>query len=310
MPYLNRVAPVSWNIRASETRSAERLLEIDAETFRSHFNRKPFLFRHNLSRHPLFDLDRLAALAKDNLRRVDYNAGNVPVSLPDWQLTPQNGLSAEETIRRIEQCASWMVLKRVEFDPRQRSLLDLCLNEIAPLSEPIEPGMFEREGSIFVASPGSVTPYHMDHEINFLLQIRGSKMISVFSAEDREVLAEQDLEEYFAGSTIYRNMLFPEKHQNRAMLFELKEGYGIHIPTTYPHWVRNGDNVSISYSVSFKTPASLRRGGIYRVNAGLRKMGLHPSPYGQSRFRDSVKYLALRALNRTQQWLGKAPAND
>jgi len=52
--------------------------------------------------------------------------------------------------------------------------------------------MCEREAAIFVTSPGSVTPYHMDKEINFLLQIRGTKTISVFSASDREVLSESN----------------------------------------------------------------------------------------------------------------------
>ena len=39
-------------------------LKIDADTFRSHFNLRPFLFSHNLSRHPLVQLPRLVKLAK------------------------------------------------------------------------------------------------------------------------------------------------------------------------------------------------------------------------------------------------------
>ena len=32
-----------------------------------------------------------------------------------------------------------------------------------------------REAFIFISSPNTVTPYHMDPEYNFLLQIRGTK---------------------------------------------------------------------------------------------------------------------------------------
>jgi len=279
-----------------------RSLEIDPETFRTHFNRKPFLFRHHVSDHSLFKLPRLAELTRTLPPSiVEYNAGNIPVSLPDWERTPYTGLSAEETVRCIEECGSWMVLKRAEAARECLSLLNRCLDEIEPLSERIEPGMCERQGAIFVTSPSSITPYHMDHEINFLLQIRGTKTISVFSASDREVLSEQELEEHFSGPAIHRNMAFVERYQERARVFELREGYGIHIPTTDPHWVKNGDCVSVSFSASFKTRASLRRGAIYSLNGQLRKTGLDPAPYGQSALRDSIKYQAFRMLNRVRR---------
>jgi hypothetical protein len=67
---------------------------------------------------------------------VEYNAGDIPINVtPDR--TPRNGLSAAETIRRIAQCKSWMVLKYVEHDPDYRALLHQCLTEVARHSEPI-----------------------------------------------------------------------------------------------------------------------------------------------------------------------------
>src|SRR6267142_5609735 len=188
------VARSSGSTSAGERAAVGRFLDIDPETFRTHFNRKPFLFRHHLCDHPLFRLPNLADLARTLPPGiVEYNAGKIPVSLPDQENTPYTGLSAEETVRRIEECSSWMVLKRAEADPECLDVLNRCLDEIQPLSEPIEPGMCEREAAIFVTSPGSITPYHMDKEINFLLQIRGSKTIRVFCASDREVLSEVEL---------------------------------------------------------------------------------------------------------------------
>ena len=46
----------------------------------------------------------------DKLVRIEYNAGNLSVS-QDPALTPMNGLSISETLRRIEECESWMALK-------------------------------------------------------------------------------------------------------------------------------------------------------------------------------------------------------
>ena len=286
-----------------------RFLTIDAETFRTHFNRRPFLFRHRLAGHPFFSLSHLAELAQALPPGiVEYNAGNIPVSLPDWENTPYTGLSAEETVRRIEECGSWIVLKRAEHDRGCRDVLDACLDEIAPMSERIEPGMCAREAAVFVTSPGSVTPYHIDHEINFLIQIRGRKTIHVFSASDREVLSEEDLEKHFSGPAIHRNLPLAERHLGRAQIFELEQGYGLHIPTTDPHWVKNGDGVSISFSAGFKTRASLRRGKIYRLNDRLRKLGLRPSPYGRSAVRDALKHQLSRLLSRSEKWLQTRPS--
>src|SRR5437764_12681171 len=183
-------------------------LKIDADTFRSHFNLRPFLFSHNLSRHPLFQLPRLVKLA-EVLRRsdVDYTAGGSPVSRPNRQDAPHPGLTAEETIHNTAEICSWMELKRAEQCPDFKRLLDACLDEIAPLSEPIEPGMCEREAAVFVSSPGSVTPYHMDHEINFLLQLRGAQTVSVFNADDAAVLPTEDMAPQ--QSQVHLDVTFP-----------------------------------------------------------------------------------------------------
>lgn len=276
-------------------------LEIDADTFRQHFNRRPFLFSHRLTSHPLFELGRLAELAKQlHGRWIECNDGRLPVSVPDQADIAYTGLTTEESIRRAHEVCSWLVLKRTEQHPEYARLMDACLDEIGPLAEPLEPGMCEREACIFVSSAGSVTPYHMDHEINFLLQLRGTKTISVFNPDDREVLSERELEDYFCGPKMHRNMPFAESYQRRGQVFELREGLAVHIPTTAPHWVRNGGETSVSLSVSFKTRASLARGDVYRMNAALRRLGLKPTDWSGSQARDRVKLRAYRALRRFQ----------
>jgi len=266
---------------------------IDAETFRTHFNRKPFKIGHQLADHELFSLARLVELAQRlPIGRMEYNAGNLPVS-QDPRSTPSNGLSTEETIRRIEECQSWMVLKNVEVDPDYRELLDACLDAIRPYSEPLAPGMYQREGFIFISSPGSVTPFHIDPENNFLLQIRGTKEVTLFDAGDRTVLPESDIEAFFTGA--HRNLVYKDEYNGRGEKFDLLPGEGLHFPVIAPHWVQNGPAVSISFSITFRTADSESRAALYRLNSRLRQLGLRPSPVGRSPFRDALKVGILNA---------------
>ncbi len=158
--------------------SGSSLLELDRETFLSKLNREPFVVGHHLADHPLFALPRLVDLARRlPAEHVSYNSGDVPVTTGLYK-GPQTGLSIEETIRQIEECRSWMVLKFVEDDPEYRQLLDGCLDEVRSLSESVAPGMRKRQGFIFISSASSITPYHMDPEYNFLLQVRGKKRVT------------------------------------------------------------------------------------------------------------------------------------
>ncbi len=280
--------------------SQSRLLKIDQESFRANFNRRSFYVRHHLSGHPLFSLPNLVKLANRLPREfVKYGSGEVPVEAGLYNRT-RTGLSAEETIWRIEHCRSWMVIKFIEHDPEYRDLLNRCLDEVQLFSDPVDPGMNKREGFIFISSPSSLTPYHMDPEYNFLLQLRGSKQLYVFDSSDRAVLSEQEIEEFLASDS-ENNLTYKEANRNKAELFELTPGKGLHIPVTAPHWVQNGNEVSVSFSITFQTRASNHRTLVYKANSRLRKWGLNPSPYGRSRLSDAVKFYGWRAL-------GRAPA--
>ncbi len=291
-----------FGLATVKDRLSEPLLELDKEQFRAGFNRRPFTVGHRLADHPMFALPRLIELARRlPTEHVEYNAGNISVNM-DPDLTPRTGLSVEETIERIEERCSWMVLKYVEQDSVYRDLLNSCLDEIQELSEPLAPRMCRREGFIFISSPGSVTPYHLDPEYNFLLQVRGKKTVNIFDPSDRSILPEQELERYLNGG--HRNMVFKPEYQEKAMRFELTPGKGLHFPVNAPHWVQNGDEYSISFSITFRTPASERRTCVYSVNSYLRNRGITPEPFGRSPLKDSAKYLALRAVRRAKRAMG------
>ena len=64
---------------------------------------------------------------------------------------------------------------------------------------------------------------------------------------------------------------------------------------TAPHWVQNGDEVSISLSVTFRSESSVREAELYRLNKRLRALGIEPSPIGRTPSRDHAKYFIARA---------------
>ena len=97
---------------------------------------------------------------------------------------------------------------------------------------------------------------------------------------------------------------FKDEYQRKAFEFDLNPGDGLHFPLNWPHWIQNGDEVSISFSITFRTPQSERTSCIYSVNHELRKRGFNPTPYGNSALLDSAKFNAYRATRRAKSLLG------
>jgi len=281
--------------------NAARHLLLQPIEFENCFSRKPFLIGHQLCDHPLFQMDRILELSRRLPEScIEYNAGNLPVSI-DPALTPRNGLSVEETIRRIEECRSWMVLKYVERDPAYGQLLNECLEELRPYTEPITPGMTQPQAFVFVTSPRSVTPFHIDPEHNFLLQIRGSKEVRMLDGNNQEIVSESDLENFYSDRG--RNLKLTPSAEESGWTFPLQSGQGLHFPVTFPHWVRNGESVSVSFSITFRTPDLDRRRALYQANAGLRARGYHPWAVGKNTLRDNLIYTGFRLQRKFKELL-------
>lgn len=304
MPVLDVSRPASST--ATPSLVSGNHLHLNPVEFDECFSRKPFLIGHELCKHPLFSLDRLLETAqKLPPECIEYNAGNLPVSI-DPALTPRNGLSPEETIRRIQECRSWLVLKYVERDPDFAKLLEECLSEVRPYSEPITPGMTQPQAFVFITSPRSVTPYHIDPEHNFLLQVRGSKEIRMLDGRDKNIVSEEDLEQFYCDRG--RNLKLKPDHEQVGWTYQLQPGQGLHFPVTYPHWVRNGEEVSISFSITFRTPDLDRRRALYQMNDALRQKGQQPRPVGESPWADQFNYMKFRAQRKLAGLFGHKPA--
>lgn len=283
---------------------AGQWLNVPEELVRADFDRRPFLIRHELGEHPLLKLPRIIELAQVlPASSVEYNAGDLPVNQhPDR--TPRTGLSIADTLYGIEQCRSWMVLKHIEQDAQYAALVDQCLDQFAPALRGRISGMHTRHGFIFVSSPGAVTPFHVDYEYNFLLQIRGGKCITIFDGNDRELMSEPVREAMVGGA--HRNLEYRDEFAAKGMAFELAPGLGVHVPLTAPHWVKVRDEVSISLSITFMSNESDRVRGAHSANAMLRKLGWNPLQVGTSPMLDSAKHTVHRIIRKLRRVTARA----
>jgi hypothetical protein len=276
------------------------VFECDKIEFRELFDRRSFEFSHHLSGHPLFELPRLIELSKklSETGGVYYDAGEIDVG-QRWEDCPSGSLSVDETIRRIRDAGAWIILRRAEEDPEYRVILDHCMSEIRGLlGRDLSTEMKVQNAIIFITSPNRISTYHIDRECNWILQIHGEKDISIFDKNDREVLPEEEIERFW---TVDNNAaVYKDQYQNRATVYHLAPGRAVHVPVNAPHWVKNDNNISVTLSVNFQFRDSFRA-DLYRANYYLRKIGLSPTPPGNSRLRDHLKrsvYSRARSLRR------------
>jgi hypothetical protein len=289
--------------------SDRRYVKVDEAVVREHFNRHPFTFKHDLATHPQLQLDALCKLAhRLPAAEVLHWSGKIPIdaNIDTASRTHSTGLSLQETFDRLEDAGSYVLIRNAQLDPTFNRLVDEILNEIAEITDPIEPGMCQRIAYMFIASPRSVTPYHMDRDTNFHFNVRGTKWISIWDPLDRVVLPETGLESLFADWNAPRPA-YSQDYEPRARVFELHTGDGVHHPFTAPHAIRYGDEVAASFTVTFNTRATNRRAAAHFVNHALRRVGLPPSPVGRSVARDELKFAALNLYRRAKSVVKPSP---
>lgn len=290
---------------------ADRLLQLDEDHFTAYFDRYPFKIAHNLCGHPLLQLPRLIELARSLGHPILYFRGDHAINQVDDQSGEKRtfmdrklarpDLSPVETLAQIESCRAWMQLRDVGADPQYAALLASIIEEFRGPSERVASGLSAPRADIFVTSPGSTTPFHLDEEHNFLLQIRGSKKLSIADGFNPAVLQPERLRAYFQGSgELAPYSAHLEQH---AVHLDLVPGEGVHIPPCHPHWVQNGSEVSISLGILWFSDVTARRRHLYRVNGWLERAGMHPPMPGSSPMGDSIKALPLVMKRRLRRWM-------
>jgi hypothetical protein len=276
--------------------------EADLARLRTYYPERPGALSHSLVGHPLLTLEALVELGKRLPRAsVEYNAGDLPYGV-DPEEVGHTGLSVEDTIRGIEQCGSWMVLKNVDQDPAYKALLEEALGELAGVIEPVSGEMLCKVGFIFISSPDAVTPFHLDPEHNVLLQIRGRKTMMIVEGDESVVPAEKH-EAYHVGG--HRNVPWQDDYEARGHKFELSPGDAVHVPLMWPHWVKNGPEPSISFSITWKSDWVYQEADARGMNHLLRRLGVRPASPAPFPRRNPAKAYAYRAIRKAKTQLGR-----
>ncbi|MGH8026350.1 MAG: cupin-like domain-containing protein [Pseudoxanthomonas sp.] len=258
---------------------------------------------HQLCSHPLLRIESLVELGRRlesrKLVRTHSDTATAGTSFGDAPSLHPNQRSAEETLAGIADARAWMSLLNVQADPLYRTLVDEVLDSLRSTVEARDPGMSYRGGWIFVSSPGAITPFHMDHEHNFILQIRGNKRLYTWDPMDRSIISER-AQELFHDQHSREGVVWDESFRAKARVFDLQPGMGGYMPSTAAHMVENGDEPSITVSFTYYTAATRRRELLYRGNARMRRHGLQPAPVGDSALKDGVKAGLLSAYTESR----------
>jgi len=275
-----------------------------------------FKLRHQLQGHPSLSLENMCRFIPALPQNHVYYSKGLLQTGDNFDRAPEdhpNGLSIEETIETMRTSNSYIMVRQPEVDPSfvefQRDLIDdlkVLIKRRGWGDHVVNPKLY-----LFISSPNSVTPFHIDRASNFLMQIRGSKTVTVFPPWDERVVTAAETESRMAYE---QNPLWKPQSEVLGTPFHFEPGDALHIPFVAGHHVKNGpEDVSISLSVFFNHRQTSERIRAllfnHRVRPALSKLGLAPTPVGQSAWRDSLKSQSFRAGAWLARGLGSSSAD-
>jgi hypothetical protein len=263
--------------------------------FEEGFPRRSMEFIHDLPQDGRLTLAAVADLA-DRLPRRSVIADTAAQPLLVPQGGPPRGALQRpgDVIRDLRNANAWLTLLNVEEDPGMAELMNEHLDQL-------EAGLIARNGSkrgtmhkrvafVFVSSPNSVTPVHFDIEHSLLMQVSGSKTVSIGRFESHAD-RRHEIDRYWDGSHGRIESLPPE-----VASYTLTPGHAVYIPPGTPHWVRNGSDISLSVTLTYFTAATVRENRVESFNAKLRRLHLNPREPGRSAVVDAAKVYALAGM--------------
>lgn len=253
---------------------------------------------HNFHEHPLFQVPELVQLGMElaPLEQCRFmRPGLTAASVIAHDSRHPDGRSIEEFFQRVEEPGSSVAFYNIEVIPRYQALLLSVVNSMRSIVEREQPDIFRINGFVFFSAPPSLTPFHIDRENNFWLQLHGRKIMNVWDHRDRTIVPADGVEDFIVTHSLSKAR-FKEEFLPRSIEFDARPGDGLYFPSTSPHmtrsnadWTAPGDRLSISIGVTFYTSVTRRVARIHQVNRIMRKCGLSASYPGSSPTADAVK---------------------
>lgn len=283
------------NLTAVQSSSTYRVWADDPAGFSTY---KITPLHHNFHEHPLLQVPELVKLGKElaPLKQCRFmRPGRTVASGMTHDSRHPDGRSIEEFFQRMEEPGSSVAFYNIEVIPRYQALLMSVVDSMRALVEREQPDIFRVNGFVFFSAPPSVTPFHIDRENNFWLQLHGRKIMNVWDHRDRTIVPADGVEDFIVTESL-KKARFKEEFLPRGFEFDARPGDSIYFPSTSPHmtrskadWTAPGDRLSISMGVTFYTSVTRKVARIHQVNRVMRKCGLSPSYPGNSPTADAVK---------------------
>jgi len=258
---------------------------------------QPFRFEHRLLGHPALSMENLArVIPRLPQGQVMYSTRLLATDDNFEKTFRQRPIdrSIEETIETLRTSDSYIMVNSPQVDESFRELYEALIGDVETLMrergvgvKAVTPKLY-----LFIASPNSVTPFHIDRYSTFLLQFQGSKQVTVSMPFDERVVTDADCENYV--SYVSTKLPWGPEKDRYSTTFDFEPGQAIHIPFVSGHHVRNGPGeVSISMSIIFNTAQTMMWRETLNFNQRMRKwlgpVGIAPGHVGRSPLRDGCK---------------------
>lgn len=254
-------------------------------------------FSHSISDHPLLQMDQIRKLVKRIPTKVFYSAGIKPESaiIGDGDTHPGKH-PLDYAIDNMENANAYMYIISPETDEEFQPVYLQLKADLDNFCRRNGYRAIDSKLALFISSPGAISPHHMDHQHTFIAQIKGSKTLYQWPAQNLDVTTPEELEIFLARVT--RELALKEENERWRTPYALSPGKGAYIPFVAPHAVTNGNEVSISLSIFFNTESTQKLQNIYRANYFLRKScHLLPSLPGESAWKDELKNQYFRVYD-------------
>jgi|HubBroStandDraft_6_1064221.scaffolds.fasta_scaffold366380_1 hypothetical protein len=276
---------LAWSLIDTVPPSMTSTLDLPAPWL-DEFDRRPFRFDHALADHAALKLDSLSeiilSLPRDQVfaSRADLK---IDTDFDRAHVDHAIDRTLEATLKDMATTNAYVMVRQPDSHPRLKPVLDLFQTElrehIRSSTKGAPPGVRAAIGEhfhdpmlyLFISSPNSVTPFHVDRYSTLLLQLQGEKEVMIWDRYDRKTVTEEELESLF-GRPYLNNPSYKGAHTREPLVNHLVRGQGVHIPFTAPHWVKNGSAVSVSISFICQTGAARRQANAYHFNFHARRL--------------------------------------
>ena len=212
-----------------------------------------------------------------------------------WRAGKADDLDGAALVQAVKTGALWVSCRNgMVRHPEYRRVFDQMVAEYA---EEAGERILSADASILISAPQMGIFFHVDTSETMLWHVRGTKTMVIYP-NDETVIPESAMEAIFLKETLSDAPYAPEM-EALARRVTLSEGDAVKWPLHGPHRVVNGDDLNVSVSIEYATPASRRIGATYYVNGRLRRtLGAEPSTRNAPRALGPAYLLAAGVLKR------------